>query len=315
MTARISIIVPVKVGGMAPLEGFAECYAELLRADPLVDVVVPDDSPPDVFERLDQQLDRLPRVEHFRPGREFRTGANGKLNNVRAGLPRAQGDYVLMIDDDYRPTGETMTLLRSVLAPGRVVRAITGLHRPGLADLVERAGMFTGLALAPDYFCGNLAFDRALAAPGFPRSDGLFDELVVMRELRALGAEGHMVIEPWFPIAGVARRKFLQQRVRYAYEMLKHPWRALPYFAIVPLLAALATVSPPAALALAAGLTVGAGLLGLVGQWRYPRLAPAFTWLLAPVYFWFIPFATWFAVGFYLTGGMPFGGRRVKRPA
>jgi hypothetical protein len=268
-----------------------------------------------VFDRLDRRLEGLPRVDHFRPGREFRTGANGKLNNVRAAMPRCHGDYVLMLDDDYRPTTETIALLRSRLAPGRVVRAITRLSRPGLADLVERAGMFTGLALAPDYFCGNLAFDRALTTAGFPRTDGLFDELSLMRELRALGGEGHMVTEPWFPVAAVGRGKFLQQRVRYAYEMLKHPWRSMPYFAVVPTLAWLVVAWPPAALALAAGLTIGAALLGLLGQWRYPRLAPAFTWLLAPIYFWFIPFAMWFALGFYLTGGMPYGGRRVKRPA
>jgi hypothetical protein len=298
MTSRISIVVPIKVGSMTPLLGFAESYGGIRGADPDVHLSGAYDRPPGVSPPLDRALAGLPRVDHFRPGREFRTGANGKLNNVRAAIPRCHGDYVLLIDDDYRPTTQTIVLLR-----------------PGLADLVERAGMFTGLALGPDYFCGNLAFDRALLPPGFPLGDGLFDELTLARELRSLGGTGVMVIEPWFPIASVGRGKFVQQRVRYAYEMLKHPWRSMPYFAIAPTLAWLVVASPPAAVALAVGLSLGAALLGLIGQWRYPRLAPAFTWLLAPVYFWFIPVAMWFALGFYVTGGMPYGGRRVKRPA
>ena len=101
--------------------------------------------------------------------------------------------------------------------------------------------------------------------------------------------------------------KFLQQRIRYAYEMLKHPGRALLYVAVAPTLALLLVARPAAAVALAVVLTIGAALLGLVGQWRYPRLAPAFTWLLAPVYFWFIPFAMWLALAFHVTGGMPYG--------
>ena len=314
MTSRISIVVPIKVGSMAPLEGFAECYRELLRADPDVDLIVADDSAPDVFDRLDRLLGGFPRVDHFRPGLEFRTGANGKTNQVRAAIPRCHGDHVLMIDDDYRPTTETMTLLRAELGQRRVVRAITRLSRPRMTDLVERAGMFTGLALGPDYFCGNLAFDRDLVSPGFPRGDGLFDELTLVRELRTLGAESRMVTEPWYPISSVGDGKFLQQRIRYAYEMLKHPGRALLYVAVAPTLALLLVARPAAAVALAVVLTIGAALLGLVGQWRYPRLAPAFTWLLAPVYFWFIPFAMWLALAFYVTGGMPYGGRRVKRP-
>ena len=46
-----------------------------------------------------------------------------------------------------------------------------------------------------------------------------------------------MVTEPWYPISSVRGGKFPQQRVRYAYEMLKHPGRSLSYFAVAPTLA------------------------------------------------------------------------------
>lgn len=314
-TAAISIIVPIKVGSIRPLDGFAECYREVLRADEAVELVVADESPPEVFDWLADRLGPLPRTTHFRPENRHPRGANGKLNNVRAAIPHCRGAFVLMVDDDYRPTPGAIAQLRSVLRPGSVVRALTRLSDPGLADLVERAGMLQGLAIAPYYFCGNLAFDRALARPGFPRTDGLFDELAISRELAALGAEAVMVVEPWFPIMPSSRRKFLQQRIRYAYEHLHNVPRATMYLGVVPVLLGLLLVAPLAAAGLAAAITLGTVLLALVGQRRYPSLAPSLTWLLAPVQFWFLPFAIWVAAAFYLTGGMPYGGGRVKRPA
>lgn len=312
--AAISIVVPIKVGSRSQLDGLAECYGELLRADETVELVIADESPPEVFNWLAGRLAGLPRTLHFRPD-GLQRGANGKLNNVRAAIPHCHGVFVLMVDDDYRPTPAAIAQLRSVLRPGSVVRAITDLSDPWLGDLVERAGMLLGLALARDYFCGHLAFDRALAGPGFPRTDGLFDELSILRELVALGAEEVLVMEPWFPIAPTRPGKFLQQRIRYAYEHLQNVRRATMFLGVVPVLLGMLLVAPLAAAGLAAVLTLGTALLALVGQRRYPSLAPPFAWLLAPVYFWLLTVAIWVAFAFYLTGGMPYGGARVKRPA
>lgn len=313
--ASISIVVPIKVGAVEQLRGLAECYGDLLGADADVELIVADESPTEVFDWLDARLSGLPRATHFRPDGRLGRGTNGKLNNVRAAIPHCSGAFVLIVDDDYRPTPGAIARLRAVLRPGSVVRAITSLSEPWLGDRVERGGMLMGLALARDYFCGHLAFDRSLAGPGFPRADGLFDELAMARELVALGARDVIVMEPWFPILPSSRHKFLQQRIRYAYEHLQNVPRAALFLGVVPVLGGLLLVSPAAAAAFAAAITLGTALLALVGQRRYPSLAPPFTWLLAPVYFWFLPFAIWPALALYVTGGMPFGGTRVKRPA
>jgi hypothetical protein len=316
-TSTLSIVVPVKVADDGPLAGFADCYRHLLTTVANLELLVADDSPPDVFARLEAGLRGLPGVDHYRPDDAYRTGSNGNINSVRSAIPRSRGQFVLVIDDDYRPTPESIALLRSRLAPGGSLHALTRLLRPNLGDLIERTGMFVGMALSSGggYFCGNLAFDRTLVPPGFPRDDALFDELACVRELRRLGASYTFVAEPWYPVTPHPPGKVLQQRVRYAYETLDNPKRAAFYLSIVPVLAVLAIVAPLAALGAAAALRAAFAALALIGQWRHRGLAPRLTWLLGPVYLWLVSIAIWVAVGFQLTGGVPFGGRRVRRPA
>lgn len=320
----LSVIVPVKVSDISRLGDFRECYQALAmhcgNVEFPFEIVIVNSSSRDIYELVDGWFADT-TVLHMRPDPSFRNGRNDKLNSIEAALSVATGQYVLLLDDDCRPTIETLTRIRPVLDQYDCLRFMVKYDTPTMLDLVNACGIFGINIVCEDrQFWGNIAFNRELLLKlGFPCKDALFDELTIDRQFRLAGKRiGYISSVAIKMVQNTGAQGFLKQRVRYAYENLAYPFRFLTFLSVLPLLLFIGLVSRsllwPLVTAVLATFTVTA--LTLIGQHHYSRgWYPPYTFMLAPIWFWFYPFTSWIAIFAYLRGGVSFGGNRIHRPA
>jgi len=107
MQKNLSIIIPV-YRGESTIGPLVDCLFQEL-GQLLVQVVLVNDNSPDGSDLVCKELARRfgPRLTYLRLGRNF-----GEHNAVMAGLSRATGDYVVIMDDDFQnPPSEAAKLL------------------------------------------------------------------------------------------------------------------------------------------------------------------------------------------------------------
>jgi hypothetical protein len=150
----------------------------------------------------------------------------------------------------------------------------------------------------------------ALFAAGGYDGDVLFENLELLRTIRAIGgrevrADGVFVrrLPPTF-------RHFAGQRVRQAYDDFAQPARLAVELGFLPLLAW--AVRRPVRLLPVAGAAIA---LAEVGRRRSggTKVFPATAALWAPVWVLERAVSVWLAVGWRLRGGVPYAGSRVLR--
>lgn len=318
----VTIIVPVKVPSIHYLEGFRRCYLELLdlvAPNLAIQLVIADDSPLAVFNAMERWFESRSDVSHFRPSDRFMTGRNNKLNSIEAALEVAEGNFIVILDDDYRPTMATVVQFVSAMQRYSCVKSMIVYLHPTLYDLIGSCGIFIVNLLHPHkQFCGHIGFRMSrLRALGFPEKDGLFDELVIELHFRrngeSIGFAPDVRLEQMGSIHGL--RKYCEQRVRYAYENAAYPGRFVGFLAVLPTIVVATLANPWLGMLLLLLLSALSWLTALIGQIKFASGAfPSFTWLLAPLWFWAYPVATWIALVLYFRGGVRFGGRLIHRP-
>ena len=73
-------------------------------------------------------------------------------------------------------------------------------------------------------------------------------------------------------------------------------------------------MNPLLAVCFAISLSMAVLLLAFIGQMIYGKKnVPRFSFLLSPIWFWFYPFTSWIAIVKYFSGGVMFGGRKIKK--
>jgi len=291
--------------------GLAELTDYLRRISLAGDVLIVDGSPPQVFARHHGSWAAFARHIPPDPGLAYR---NGKVNGVITGMRAAAAERVIIADDDVRYDDRSLALTLALLEDADIVVPQNYFDPLPWHAAWDSARILLNRGLGMDY-PGTLAVRRAaFLSAGCYDGDVLFENLELMRTLRAGGARlapaPHVLVRRLPPDF----RHFAGQRVRQAYDSLAQPARLATELALLPA-AALATATRRyRLLAGAAGAAVAlaeAGRRRRGGAAVFPRYLP----LLAPIWLAERSVCSWLAVGCRLRGGVRYRGQRLPRAA
>ncbi|AZS15488.1 glycosyltransferase [Paenibacillus lutimineralis] len=316
---NLTILIPIKTSSLQNCEEFSEYIDNLAYQlkDENCEFVIANESPYRIFEFMNSVFEKNNNIIHFAPEDSKRTGDNDKLNGIYCGLEKASYDNVLLIDDHFRVTKDTLRKCLRYFEKYDCFKMMPLFNKFPFSVLIDLNGMFVVNML--DYrkqYCGHLAFKKSqYKKVGFPNRNGLFDELTMEEHLRDHGySVGFIRDVALEAIQDIKFSKFLEQRVRYAYENIAFPIRFTFFAMILPILLILFILSPAIFSATFIYINLAILLVSFIGQILYARnFVPPYTFLLSPIWFWFYPFTTWIAVYKYFTGGVMFGGNKIKR--
>jgi|SRR5579884_179132 len=308
--ADLTYVLPIRRAAALAGDDLAD-YLEALSH--LLPVVVVDGSPQDVFQ---EHARRWPRaIAHVRVDDDRRGDLNGKVAGVVTGLRRVRTAKALVADDDVRWDPFALRRLAAMLDAVDVVRpqnVFTPLPWHALLDegrtLIARAtgGDWPGTL--------GLRMDAYARAGGAYDGDVLFENLELVRTLRASGARELIAYDLFVERRPPTTRHFVSQRVRQAYDELARPARMAAQLALAPALA-LAT-RRFGARALAA-FALGSVVLAEAGRRRGggARVFPPAASLAAPVWALERAATSWSALALYARGGVPYSNGRLRRAA
>jgi hypothetical protein len=307
----LEVVVPLRWDGAdetAHADDLTEitCYLERLCRS--ADVTVVDGSRPDRFAQHHAAWAVLrPALRHLPP--DGLPSRNPKVVSAMTGIRLARHDHVVLADDDVRYEAGTLSAVHDLL-----------VH----ADLVRPANLFTTWPWHARWDAGRSLLNRALAADwpgtfGLRReavlaiggwdADVMFENLELVRTLRAAGA---VVVDA--PDVLVARlppttSHFWSQRVRQAYDDLAQPWRLAWALSLVPG-CVLALRRRPAAVPMAAAVIVALAEGGRRRAGAAP-MVPADVPFWAPLWVLERGVCSWLALAQRLRGGVSYRGQRL----
>jgi hypothetical protein len=282
------------------------------------EVLVVDGSPTPLFDRHAMALRDVAR--HLRPHSDldFRMG---KVNGVITGVREASHQRVVLADDDVRYDAPALRRTVGLLAEADLVRPQNYFDELPWHARWDTARSLLNRVLTGDPtfpvgdFPGTLAVRReAFQASGAYDGDALFENLELMRTVRAAGGVVLTPLDLYVARRPPRSRHFFSQRVRQAYDDFAIPARIGAFLAVVPL----ATHS----LHRGRGRRlVAAGLASIVvaefgrrragGAERFPPSSS----LLAPAWICERSICSWLALGAKLRGGVRYGEGRLSHSA
>jgi glycosyl transferase family 21 len=300
-----------------------DCLAELTRylhrLTTWVDVTVVDGSAPATVAAHRRAWAELIRSQRLRlvPPSASRAG-NGKVAGVVTGVELARHERVVIADDDVRYDREQLARLTEELDRADLVRPQNVLIADRPEDLWQvrwdTARTLLNRALGRDH-PGTFALRRStFRAMGGYRADVLFENLELSRTVAAAGGREVEVRDLFVPRYAPTAERFVEQRVRQAYDDFAQPVRLIGELSVLPAsLFALRRRRPA---------TVGLAALGAVALAEYGRRRDGAAGVFAPGSALWAPLwlseravCVWIAVGYRLTGGMPYRGGRIRTAA
>jgi hypothetical protein len=210
--------------------GLAELTDYLRRLASWIEVTVVDGSPSELFTAHAATWDGLVRHVAPRPW----PGANGKVAGVVTGVRAARRDRVVVADDDVRYDRAALERVLDLLDEADMVRP-QNVFRPAPWHARWDTGRtLLNRAVWSDY-PGTFGLRRAtfLAMGGY-RGDVLFENLEMMRTVRAHGGREHRADDVFVVRRPPTAAHFWSQRPRQAYDDLAQPWRLLAALAVWP---------------------------------------------------------------------------------
>lgn len=313
--AAISYVLPLRWTEPGPIEELAAYLRPLAAAG--TEVLVVDGSPESLFAEHAAALDGVARHLPPHPDLDF---PMGKVNGVVTGVRESAHERVVIADDDVRYDLAGLRRAAALLDRADLVRpqnyfdelpwharwdtARTLLNRVFTGDLAFPVGDFPGtLAVQRSSFLAAGAYDGA----------GLFENLELMRTIRAAGGTVLTPLDLYVARRPPSVAHFLSQRVRQAYDDFAIPLRIGAFLAVAPLAAGL-LYRRSAGLAAAALASIGiaeAGRRRAGGAERFPASGS----LLAPAWIAERSICAWLAVGAKLRGGVRYGEGRLSHSA
>ncbi|MGC4874666.1 glycosyltransferase [Micromonospora sp. DT43] len=292
--------------------GLDELTGYLRWLSGLVEVLVVDGSPPELFARHAAAWRGL--VRHLPPDPAGR-GLNGKVVGVHTGLDTAHHEHVVIADDDVRYDEAGLRAAHRLLGRVDLVRPQNYFDPLPWHAWWDTGRTLLNRAIGDDY-PGTLAVRRStfLAMGGYA-SDVLFENLELIRTVRAYG--GAEVAPPWLYVRRLPpdAAHFRGQRVRQAYDDLAQPARLLTALAVLPALAAAVASRRPRLLLGTAAAVVA---VAEVGRRRADGgiVYPPSTSLAAPLWLLERGICSWLAVAQRLVcGGVRYGNSRIRQAA
>lgn len=307
-----SYVLPIRRTGFDATE--AEDLASYLRRlSPLVEVIVVDGSPQDVFARHAAAwgdavaLHRAPDADlHF---------AMGKVNGVVTGLGLASHERVVIADDDVRYDEDTLRRTIGLLDDAEVVRPQNWFDPLPWHALWDTGRTLLNRMTGGDW-PGTLAVRRSvLLDVGGYDGDVMFENLELVRTVAAAGGREIVPLDVLVLRRPPSTDHFLRQRVRQAFDEFARPARLVLFLAI----------APATGFALVTGrwrevVSVALGTVALAEAGRRrgggTRVFPFRASLLAPCWVAERAVTSWLAVVERLRfGGVRYGGGVVPRAA
>ncbi|UDY35123.1 glycosyltransferase [Dermatobacter hominis] len=230
----VTLLVPIRHERVD--EGLVAHLGEVRHA--VDEVLVVDGSEAAVAGAYRRSLD--PTVGHLPVDPDLRPLRNGKVAGVLTGLRLAGSDVVVIADDDVRHTRATLAELLGRIDGADAVRPQNHfVARPG-ARLPWHARWDTGRTLLNRALGGDWPGTFAVRSAALHRTGGydgdvLFENLELLRTVRAGG--GRVVDAPdvFVPRLAPSAAVFRRQRVRQAYDSFAQPARLGAELALLPL--------------------------------------------------------------------------------
>jgi hypothetical protein len=303
--ARAEYLLPLR---WADDTGLEELVRYLERLSGWIDVTVVDGSDEALFRRHAAVLPV--GVRHLRP--EAWPGRNGKVAGVMTGVRHARHGRVVIADDDVRYGRAELMRVLALLDNADLVRPQNYFLELKWHTRWDTARTLINRALGSDY-PGTLAVRRVplLAAGGYD-GDVLFENLQLIRTIRA--ADGRIVDAPEVFVGRMAptARHFWGQRVRQAYDDFGQPGRLICELSLLPLILLLARW--PVALAIFACTACGVAECGRRRDGGRAVFPPTLA-MWAPAWVLERAVCVWLAVGTRLRGGIRYAGVRILHAA
>ncbi len=277
-----------------------------------MEVIVVDNSAPHVFAAHARFWGHL--VQHIPPDDDLRT-PNGKVGNVVTGVRHAAHEHLVIADDDVRYDDAALARLIAMLDVVDVVRPQNYFAPMPWHALVDTGRTLLNRMLGGDW-PGTLAVRRSvLQATGGYAGDVLFENLELVRTVRAAGGKEAVVLDLFVRRLPPSNTHFWRQRVRQAYDEFARPLRLIVSLCLLPL--ALGSVVCRRWAWLLVGI---AGLVGVAEMGRQradgTQVFPFAAALLAPVWVAERAVCSWLALGSRgMYGGVRYGGMTLKRAA
>lgn len=292
-------------------QAVAELREYLVRTSELVEVIVVDGSPPEVFAAHADAFGGV--VARHCPPDAGLAGANGKVNGVLTGMRLASHDKVVIADDDVRYREDELVAVVDLLDEVELVRPQNYFDPLPWHARWDTARTLINRAFGRD-FPGTLGVRRSAldAAHGYA-GDVLFENLELIRTVRARGGREVAPLDLYVRRLPPTTRHFWSQRVRQAYDEFARPGRLVVSLALGPSFGALVARGRGG---LAVSLAVGGPVaLAAIGRARRDgrRHFPLGAVLLAPAWVAERSLTSWLAVAERLRfGGARYCGRIIR---
>jgi hypothetical protein len=291
--------------------GSGELTAYLRGLARLCQVIVVDGSPDPVFARHHRAWDAF--TCHLRPDPAL-TYRNGKVNGVITGMRAAGGERVIIADDDVRYDDQSLARVLGLLDDADLVIPQNYFSPLPWHAAWDTARTLVNRSAGTDY-PGTLAVRRsAFFQAGCYDGDVLFENLELMRTMRAAGAR--LAAAPQVHIRRLppTARQFAGQRIRQAYDSLAQPPRLAAELVLLPAFVLVAATRRYAALG---GAAVAAAGIAEIGRRRNggTTVFPPVCTFLAPAWVAERSVCSWLALACRLRGGVAYAGHRLPRAA
>jgi hypothetical protein len=312
----VAYVLPLRWVEPGPIEELAG-YLDGLR-DEVDEILVVDGSPAPMFESNGAALRGL--AKHLAPHADL-DFPMGKVNGVITGVRECSCERLVLADDDVRYDPQALRRTVELLGEADLVRPqnyfdVLPWHArwDTARSLLNR--VFTGdLTFPIGDFPGTLAVRRgAFQASGAYDGEALFENLELMRTIRAAGGTVLTPLDLYVARQPPSTAHFYSQRVRQAYDDFAIPVRLAAFLVVIPLGVELLRRGRGRSLVGAALASVGVAELGrrrAGGASRFPFTAS----LLAPLWIGERSLCAWLALGARLRGGVRYGGGRLRHSA
>lgn len=288
------------------LDDVSELAAYIRTLAPLVELLVVDGSPPEVFEAHGAAFGK--GLVHLTPDPRW-SFANGKVDGVMTGLHRAAHERVVMADEDVRWDEPGLRRVSSLLADVSLVRPQNYFDPLPWHARWDTARTLLNRAFGADY-PGTMGVRRSfLIDAGGYDGDAMFENLELLRTVRVTGGTVASPLDLYVRRLPPTTRQFATQRVRQAYDDLAQPPRLVAELALLPLSVAALARRRLVAMACSAFAAVAMAERGR-RKAGGAEVFPAMSSLLAPLWLLERAVCTWLALASRLRwGGIRYRGR------